>query len=47
MARLIAPNGVEVDANESAVKALLDSGYRRAEADKPKRTTRKTTKPKE
>jgi hypothetical protein len=30
MARLISPNGVEVDANEGIVKALLDNGYRRA-----------------
>ena len=43
MARLISPNGVEVDANEGIVKALLDNGYRRADEgqEKPKRTTRK------
>ena len=41
MARLISPNGVEIDANEGIVKALLDNGYRRAdeEQEKPKRTT--------
>lgn len=48
MARLISPNGVEIDANEGIVKALLDNGYRRADEgqEKPKRTTRKkpTTK---
>ena len=49
MARLISPNGVEIDANEGIVKALLDNGYRRADEgqEKPKRTTRKTAKPKE
>lgn len=41
MARLISPNGVEIDANEVIVKALLDNGYRRADEgqEKPKRTT--------
>ena len=41
MARLISPNGVEIDANEGIVKALLDNGYRRADEgqEKPKRTT--------
>ena len=45
MAHLISPNGVEVDANEGIVKALLDNGYRRADEgqEKPKRTTRKRT----
>lgn len=43
MARLISPNGVEVDANEGIVKTLLDNGYRRADEgqEKSKRTTRK------
>lgn len=45
MARLISPNGVEVDANEGIVKALLDNGYRRADEgqEKLKRTPRKRT----
>lgn len=49
MARLISPNGVEVDANEGIVKALLDNGYRRADEgkEKPKRTTRKKPNTKE
>ncbi len=42
MERLISPNGVLVDANESAVKALLDNGYKPAEEiEKPKRARRK------
>lgn len=50
MVRLISPNGVEIDANEEIVKALLDNGYRRAEGQekqKPKRTTRKKLTAKE
>lgn len=49
MARLISPNGVEVDANEEIVKALLNNGYRRADEgqEKPKRTTRKKSATKE
>lgn len=46
MARLISPNGVEIDANDGIVKTLLDNGYRRADEGqtaKPKRTTRKRT----
>ena len=42
MARLVSPNGLLVDASESAVKALLDNGYKPAEeTEKPKRTRRK------
>lgn len=47
MARLIAPNGVEVDASELDEPILLSAGYRRADAPKKqagqprKRTARK------
>lgn len=39
MARLIAPNGVEVMASEQDTPILLAAGYKRAE--EPKKQTRK------
>lgn len=49
MARLIAPNGVEVNASELDEPILLSAGYRRAEAPKrqAKQTRKRTTRKKE
>ena len=48
MERLVSPNGVTVEAHEDTVRNLLDMGFKRAEAEKPKPATRKrAAKPKE
>lgn len=51
MARLIAPNGVIVEASEADEKTFLTNGYVKAEqakADKPAiKSRRRTAKPKE
>ncbi len=48
MARLIAPNGVEVNASEQDTPMLLAAGYKRADEQPKKPATRKrAAKPKE
>ena len=48
MERLVSPNGVTVEAHDDAVQNLLDMGFKRAEAEKTKATTRtRAAKPKE
>ena len=46
MAKLIAPNGVEVNASELDTPILLAAGYKPAD-EKPKRAARKRTSTKE
>ncbi len=43
MARLIAPNGVAVDASEADERVFLAAGYVREEQPKPKAAPRKRT----
>lgn len=49
MERLVSPNGVTVEAQDEAVDNLLAMGFKRAEAEEPKKTVqrKRTAKPKE
>lgn len=50
MERLVSPNGVAVDAEDTAVDNLLAIGFKRAEAEKPKAKAaprKRAAKPKE
>ena len=47
MVRLVAPNGVVVEASDEAAPALLANGYAPEKAEKPKATRKRAAKPKE